>query len=299
MSYKYLCEKPLMSYKKRISVWKTSRCHVKIRYLWGKQVDVIQKYDIYGENKSMSYENTIYMGKTIDVLKDIYRKNHWCHIKIRYICEKQVDVIEKYDIYGQNHWDHIKYDIYGKNHRFYIKTRYPWEKSLMSYKYLCEKPLMSYKNTISMWKTSRCHVKIRHLWGKQVDVIQKYDIYGENKSMSYKNTIYMGKTIDVLKDIYGKNHWCHIKIRYLREKPWMSAKNTISMGKTIDAREIYNISVKNHWCLIRYLWEKPLMSYTNTISIGKTSTCHIKIRYIYGQNHWWLKRYLWENPLMS
>ena len=105
--------------------------------------------------------------------------------------------------------------------------------------------------------------------------------------MSYKNTIYIGKTIDVLKDIYGKIHWCHIIIRYLREKPWMSAKNTISMGETIDAIEIYNISVKNHWCLIRYLLEKPLMSYTNTISMGKTSRCHIKIRYI------------WAKPLMT
>ena len=259
MSYKYLCEKPLTSYKKRISVWKTSRCHIKIRYIWAKPVDVIQKYDIYGENKSMSYENTIYMGKTIDVLKDIYWKNHWCHIKIRYKFQKQGDVIEKIRyLWTKTIDDHIKYDIYEKNHRCHIKTRYPWEKSLMSYKYLCEKPLMSYKNRISVWKTSRCHVKIRYLWGKQVDVIQKYDIYGENKSMSYENTIYMGKTIDVLKDIYGKNHWCHIKIRYLREKPWMSAKNTISMGKTIDAREIYNISVKNHWCLIRYLWGKTI-----------------------------------------
>ena len=44
----------------------------------------------------------------------------------------------------------------------------------------------------------------------------------------------MGKTIDVLKDIYGKNHRCHIKIRYLWEKPLMSYRNTISMGKTID-----------------------------------------------------------------
>ena len=149
-----------------------------------------------------------------------------------------------------------------------------------------------------MGKTSGCHIIIRYLWGKQADVIEIYNISVKNHwclkryiwekpLMSYKNTIYTGKTIDVLKDIYGKNHWCHIKIRYLREKPWMSAKNTISMGKTIDAREIYNISVKNHWCLIRYLWEKPLMSYTNTISIGKTSRCHIKIRYI------------WAKPLMT
>ena len=43
-----------------------------------------------------------------------------------------------------------------------------------------------------MGKTSRCHIKTRYLWGKQVDV---------------------------LKDIYGKNHRCHIKIRYLCEKP--------------------------------------------------------------------------------
>ena len=43
-----------------------------------------------------------------------------------------------------------------------------------------------------MGKTNRCHIKIRYLWGKQVDV---------------------------LKDIYGKNYRCHIKIRYLCEKP--------------------------------------------------------------------------------
>ena len=42
---------------------------------------------------------------------------------------------------------------------------------------------MSYKNTISMGKTSRCHIKIRYLWGKQVDVL---------------NTISMGKTIDAI-----------------------------------------------------------------------------------------------------
>ena len=38
-----------------------------------------------------------------------------------------------------------------------------------------------YKNTISMGKTSRCHIKIRYLWGKPL--------------MSYKNTISMGKTM--------------------------------------------------------------------------------------------------------
>ena len=43
---------------------------------------------------------------------------------------------------------------------------------------------MSYKNTISMGKTSRCHIKIRYLWAKPL--------------MSYKNTISMGKTIDVI-----------------------------------------------------------------------------------------------------
>ena len=47
-----------------------------------------------------------------------------------------------------------------KTIRCHIKIRYLWEK-----------PLMSYKNTISMGKTSRCHIKIRYLWGKQVDVI--------------------------------------------------------------------------------------------------------------------------------
>ena len=54
---------------------------------------------------------------------------------------------------------------------------------------------MSYKNTISMGKTSRCHIKIRYLWGKQV-----MSIYGKNHRYIW------GKTIDV--DI-------HIKIRYL------------------------------------------------------------------------------------
>ena len=103
----------------------------------------------------MSYKNTIYMGKTIDVLKDIYGENPLMSYKNAISMGKTIDVIEKYDIFGQNHWCHIKYDIYEKNHRCHIKTRYPWEKSLMSY-----------KNTISMWKTSRCHVKIRHLWGK-------------------------------------------------------------------------------------------------------------------------------------
>ena len=43
---------------------KTSRCHIKIRYLWGKQVDV---------------------------LKDIYGKNHRCHIKI-YLCEYDISM---------------------------------------------------------------------------------------------------------------------------------------------------------------------------------------------------------------
>ena len=145
------------------------------------------------------------MGKTIDDLKHIYGKIHWCHRKIRYLWEKR---------------------------SMSYKNTISKGKPLMSYKYLCVKPLMSYKNTISVWKTSRCDVKIRYLWGKQVDVIQKYDIYGENKSMSYKNTIYIGKTIDVLKDIDGPNHWCHIKLQYLWEKPLMSYK--IFVGKTID-----------------------------------------------------------------
>ena len=73
---------------------------------------------------------------------------------------KTIDVIIKYDIYVQNHWCHIEYDIYGKIHRCHIKTRYLWDK-----------PLMSYKSAISIGKTSRCHIKIRYLWGKQVDVI--------------------------------------------------------------------------------------------------------------------------------
>ena len=60
---------------------------------------------------------------------------------------KTIDVIKKYDIYVQNH-------------RCHIKTRYLWDK-----------PLMSYKNAISIGKTSRCHIKIRYIWGKQVDAI--------------------------------------------------------------------------------------------------------------------------------
>ena len=31
---------------------------------------------------------------------------------------------------------------------------------------MMENPLMSYKNTISMGKTIRCHIKIRYLWAK-------------------------------------------------------------------------------------------------------------------------------------
>ena len=118
--------------------------------------------------------------------------------------------------------------------------------------------------------------------------------------MSYKNTISIGKTIDVLKDIYGKNHWCHRKIRYLWVKPLMSSKNTIFMRKTIDAISNtismgesidvifnYDIYTQNHWCLKRYLWAKPLMSYKNTISLWKTYWCHIKLQY------------LCDKPLMS
>ena len=93
------------------------------------------------------------------------------------------------------------------------------------------KPLMSYKNTISMGKTSRWHIKIRYIWGNQVDVTEKYDIYGQNH---WCHTISMGKTSDVIykHGIYGKNHRCHIKIQYLCEKPLIS--NKISVGKTID-----------------------------------------------------------------
>ena len=130
---------------------------------------------------------------------------------------------------------------------------------------------MSYKNTISMGKTSRCHIKIqylcekplmsdkiRYLWGKihwcQRDIqylcekICLIRYLWEKPLMSYKNTISyknMGKTIDDLKDIYGKIHWCHRKIRYLWEKPSMSYKHTISKGK-------------------------QLMSYNNSISMGQT-----------------------------
>ena len=81
----------------------------------------------------------------------------------------------------------------GKTSRCHIKIRYLWGKHVDILKIdIWEKTLMSYKNTISMGKTNRCHIKIRYLWGKQVDV---------------------------LKDIYGKNYRCHIKIRYLCEKP--------------------------------------------------------------------------------
>ena len=54
--------------------------------------------------------------------------------------------------------------------------------------------------------------------------------------MSYKNAISVGKSIDVILkyDIYGQNHWCHIKIGYICETPSLSDNNTISMGKTID-----------------------------------------------------------------
>ena len=43
--------------------------------------------------------------------------------------------------------------------------------------------------------------------GKAIDVILKYDIYGQNHRCHIKY------------DIYVKNHRCPIKIRYLREKP--------------------------------------------------------------------------------
>ena len=121
--------------------------------------------------------------------------------------------------------------------------------------YLCEKPLMSDKISV----------------GKTIDVIYKYDIYGENKSMSYKNTIYMGKTIDVLRDIYRKNHWCHIKIRYLWEKPLMRYKNSIYMWKTsrCHRKMPYLWAKPLMWYQIRYIWGKPSMSYKYTISMGK------------------------------
>ena len=61
---------------------KNHRCHIKIRYLWGKQVG---SKNVMGKQLD---KNTISMDKTIDVLKDIDGKNHWCHIKIRYLCEK-------------------------------------------------------------------------------------------------------------------------------------------------------------------------------------------------------------------
>ena len=73
--------------------------------------------------------------------------------------------------------------------------------------------------------------------------------------MSYKNTISIGKTIDVLKDIYGKK--------------LMSYK--ISMGKTIDVIKKYDIYGEKKW-----------MSSKNTISIGKTIDV---LKDIYGKNH--------------
>ena len=58
--------------------------------------------------------------------------------------------------------------------------------------------------------------------GKTIDVMDKNDIDVQNHSCHLEY------------DIYGKIHRCHIKIRYLCEKPSMSYKNTISMGQTID-----------------------------------------------------------------
>ena len=64
-----------------ISMGKTSTCHKKIRYI--------------SEKSSMSYKNSISMGKTIDVIEkyDINGKKSRCHIQIRYIWGKQVDII--------------------------------------------------------------------------------------------------------------------------------------------------------------------------------------------------------------
>ena len=58
--------------------------------------------------------------------------------------------------------------------------------------------------------------------GKTIDVIEKCDIDVQNHSWHLEY------------DIYGKIHRCHIKIRYVCEKPSMSYKNAISMGQTID-----------------------------------------------------------------
>ena len=72
-----------------IYMGKTSRCHIKIRYLWAKPLMSIKIRYLWekplmsykntismGKTKLMSYKNTISMCKTIDVLKDIYGKNH-------------------------------------------------------------------------------------------------------------------------------------------------------------------------------------------------------------------------------
>ena len=142
------------------------------------------------------------MGKTIDVMKkyDIYVKNHKCPKKIRYLWAKPLmSYKDPISLWKAN----VLSDIYGVNHWCHIKIRYLWGK-----------PLMSYKNSISMCKNNRCHIKIRYIWGKPLMSYQIRYLW-EKPSMSYKNTISMGKTIDVLKDIYKKNHWCHIKIRYL------------------------------------------------------------------------------------
>ena len=58
----------------------------------------------------MSYKNVISVGKSIDVILkyDIYGQNHWCHIKIGYICETPSLSDKKYDIYGKNNRCHIK-----------------------------------------------------------------------------------------------------------------------------------------------------------------------------------------------
>ena len=174
-------------------------------------------------------------------------KTSWGHIKIRYIWAKPLIVYKKTI-------------SMGKNIDVILKIRYLCEKPLMSYRirYLLEKPSMSYKNTLSIGKNIGSHVKIQYLCEKplmsdKISVgkthwcpLNKYDIIWAKPLMSYKNSISLGKTIDVLKDIYQKNHWCHIKIR-------------IYMWKTSKCHR-----------KIRYICAKPLRSYQIRYLWGKT-----------------------------
>ena len=61
-----------------------------------------------------------------------------------------------------------------------------------------EKQLMSYKNTIYMWKRSRCHIKTRYLWDKPLMSYKNTISMGKTSRCPYKNTISMGKQVDVI-----------------------------------------------------------------------------------------------------